>query len=81
MHAALKSVTERLPHVRHLAEVLFARDEDFREMCDEYQVCSDTLTRMENSGGKSAALRSEYTALRLRIEGELLRYMAEHSDK
>ena len=78
MHSALKFVTERLPHVEERAALLYESDEDFRELCDEYGVCSETAMRMESDPRSNAALRNEYATLRLRLEGELLRYLAEH---
>ena len=52
----------------------------FRELCDEYHVCSETAARMEGAAGAKRAIRDEYVALRLRLEGELLRYMSEHDE-
>jgi hypothetical protein len=80
MHSALRLVGERLPHVREQVVRLFERDEVFRELCDEYQTCSETAARMESAAGASPALRDEYVALRLRLESEMLRYLLEHPD-
>jgi hypothetical protein len=77
MHPALKLVSERLPNVRHQAAQLFESDEVFRELCDEYQMCSETVTRIEGTPAADEALRREYVALSLRLEGELLRYLTE----
>lgn len=78
MHPALKLVSDRLPNVRHHAALLFDGDEDFRELCDEYQACSETVMRIEGTPDADEALRREYVALRLRLEAELLRYLTEH---
>jgi len=78
MNPALRLVAERLPHVREQAGLMFERDEDFRELCDEYQMCSETLDRMEGETTANRAVRDEYGALKLRLEAELLRYLAEH---
>jgi hypothetical protein len=80
MHPALKFVSERLPNVEEQASLLFETDEDFRELCDEYRMCSETVVRMENRSDTAAALRKEYAALQLRLEAELLRYLAERPD-
>jgi hypothetical protein len=72
-------VRERLPHVQEEAGRLFDRDETFRELCEEYQVCSEAAARLEDRQAEEA-LQKEYAALRLRIEGELLRYLVEHPD-
>jgi hypothetical protein len=80
MRSALRLVGERLPHVRGQVARLFERDEVFRDLCDEYEACSETAARMESAAGASPALRDEYAALRLRLEAELLRYLMEHPD-
>jgi hypothetical protein len=77
MNAALRLVRERLPNVRDQAGHLFESDEMFRELCEEYQMCTEAASRMEGERA-SAALQKEYAALRLRLEGELLRYLQEH---
>ena len=79
MHPALKLVSERLPNVRAQAARLFDSDEVFRELCDEYQMCSETVMRIEAAPTTDGALQREYAALRLRLEGELLRYLSEQS--
>ena len=78
MHSALKLVSERLPQLRELAAVLFERDEAFREMCDEYQLCHEA--QVSGAASRAKAVREEYVALGLRLEGELLRYLAEHTE-
>ena len=78
MQSALKLVVQRLPHVGDQAMVLFQNDEVFRDLCDEYQMCDETLMRFETRSG-SESLRREYVALRLRLEGELLRYFSGHA--
>jgi hypothetical protein len=80
MHPALQFVSERLPNVREQASHLFENDEDFRELCDEYRMCSETVARMESGLDNAVSLRKEYAALQLRLEAELLRYLAERPD-
>ena len=70
-----------MPNVRERAARLFDRDEAFRELCDEYRVCNETAVRMRTAAEADAALRNEYMALRLRLEAELLRYVAENRDE
>jgi hypothetical protein len=66
---------ERFPNVRDEAQRLFARDEAFRELCEEYEVCTRAAERLDGAQLEEAPLRREYAALRLRLEGELLRYL------
>jgi hypothetical protein len=79
MHPALSWVTERLPNLREKVTRFFDQSEDFRELCEEYQACCEALARLA-SPGSNEALRREYLALRLRLEGEILRYVAEHPE-
>ena len=68
---------ERFPHVRAASLQLLERHETFRELCEEYEACNEAAERFAQSGS-DAALLEEYSALRLRLEGELLRYISEH---
>jgi len=80
MNPALRLVSDRLPQVQESARELYERDEVFREMCDEYQLCHETQARMVGAVGRAAAVREEYVALGLRLEAEMLRYLAEHAE-
>ena len=77
MIACMRLVTERFPNVQEDAKQLFARDEAFRELCEEYEACTQAAERLEGRL-EQEPLRREYGALRLRLEGELLRYLQEH---
>jgi len=76
--ACMKLLLERFPHVQALALKRCERQDSFRELCEEYWACSEVLARLERPGAEES-LRSEYGALRLRLEGELLRHIAEQS--
>ena len=67
---------ERFPHVQSVSLTLLHRNEAFRDLCEEYEVCSCTCERLERTN-EDEALRREYSALRLRLEGELLRFIDE----
>jgi hypothetical protein len=68
---------DRFPHVREASERLLSDSEAFRELCEEHQACTEAIEQLEQSG-TSAGLLTEYQALRLRLEGELLRCIAAH---
>ena len=72
---SLRCVKERFPPLGEQAAQLFDDDESFRELCEEYEACSQTVVRLEDRGPSAQALRNEYKALLLRLEGELLRYL------
>ena len=81
MHPSLKLVSDRFRQVRDRAMLLFERDLDFRDLCDEYEACVATMTRLQFDGPSSEGMRKEYAALLLMLDRELLRYMEEHSDR
>lgn len=72
----MRLVIERFPDVRTEAQQLFARDEAFRELCEEYEMCTQAAGRLGSP--EQVSLRREYTALTLRLEGELLRFIEEY---
>ena len=74
---SVQLLIERFPHVHAVALRLLDQHEAFRDLLEEYEVCSDVVERLSRTGAGSAMFK-EYTALRLRLEGELLRYIAEH---
>jgi hypothetical protein len=73
----LDLLRERFPHIDGISLQLLERDATFRELCEEYAACTEAVERLTHSGSDPAMLR-EYGALRLRVEGELLGYLAEH---
>ena len=76
----MKLLLDRFPHVQALALKRCEKQDSFRELCEEYLSCTQVLDRLERPGAEQS-LRSEYGALRLRLEGELLRYIAEQSSR
>jgi hypothetical protein len=78
--ACMKLLLERFPHVQALALKRCEKQDSFRELCEEYWACSQVLARLERPDAEES-LRTEYGALRLRLEGELLRYIAEQSSR
>jgi hypothetical protein len=65
---SLTLVIEHFPDLRNEVTCLFARDDVFRELCEDYESCSQALARQESN----EVFRREYAALRLRLETELL---------
>jgi hypothetical protein len=77
LRGCVKLLLERFPHIRAASLQLLERHETFNELCEEYEACNEAAERFARSGS-DAALLEEYNALRLRLEGELLRYISEH---
>jgi hypothetical protein len=75
LREVLDLLRERFPHINGLSLRLLERDETFRELCEEYVVCTEVVERLTRSGSDEA-MRREYSALRLRVERELLDYIS-----
>ena len=73
MTPSLQRVSDQFPHLRERVACLFERDEIFRELCEDYEACARALSQQERNDD----LRREYSALRLRLETELLGYLQE----
>ena len=73
-----KLLLERFPYIRTVSLDLLRRHETFRDMCEEYELCTAACQRLEHSHADQA-LHKEYCALRLRLESELLRYVEENA--
>jgi hypothetical protein len=68
---------QRFPHVQVVSLRLLMQHEAFRELCEEYEVCTRTAENLARSGSGEPILR-EYKALLLRLEAELLGYISQH---
>jgi hypothetical protein len=77
MNPVLRRTCDRFPLLREQAVVRFATDETFRDMCEDYDTCAETLAHLESSASPPDGMRAEYAALLLRIERELLRHLEE----
>ena len=76
--AQVKSLVQRFPNVDVSALQALERNWTFRELCDEYEACLDAVAHAPAS---DEGIQKEYVALQLRLEGELLRYLAESSSR
>jgi hypothetical protein len=79
--ASLTLLRERLPQISKDLARLFARDEDFRDLCGEYEACAATLARLDAKDPSLEPMRNEYRSLQLRLEGELLRYLEDRQPR
>jgi hypothetical protein len=75
MVSCLELVKEQFPHLKERVVSLFEHDPIFRELCEDYEACTVTLSRKP----PSEALQREYQALSLRLEYELLRHLQERN--
>jgi hypothetical protein len=77
MRECVKLLLVRFPHISPVTFRRLQMQETFRELCEEYVACVRSVERLAGTGPDDA-LRAEYGALSLRLEGEMLRYIAEH---
>jgi hypothetical protein len=77
MSPALSLLIKRLCSVEEQIKQVYEEDEVFRDLCEDYLACTLTVDRMHATGKAGDAIRTEYIALQLRLEGEVLRYLAE----
>ena len=80
MYPCLRIVSERFPLLRERLARRFSLEESFRELCEDYETCAETLARFESGGPGAEGLRHEYAALLLRLEHEVLRNLREHPE-
>lgn len=79
MTPALSLLIKRLSSVEEQVKQVYAEDEVFRDLCEDYLACTLTVDRMQAADKADGAIRTEYVALQLRLEGEVLRYLAERN--
>jgi hypothetical protein len=77
MTPALSLLIKRLSSVEEQIRQVYEEDEVFRDLCEDYLACTLTVDRMQATGTAGEPIRTEYVALQLRLEGEVLRYLAE----
>lgn len=73
---SLFQVAERFSAHRNAIERLFKADENFQTLCEDYQLCAETLERWNKSTSKAApAYRREYAELLGELESEISAYL------
>jgi hypothetical protein len=81
MHPSLRVLTERFHRqIQERSTRLFEQDPGFRDICEEYVACVETLARLDAEAASPEWQRNEYAALLRWLERELRRYLDEHQD-
>ena len=75
MKVKLRYVIQRFPNLRKQVEQMYAVNEDFRSLCEDYQLCVSTLHRWRTGRDKNQELMEEYWTLRKELEKEVLRFL------
>jgi len=61
-----------------VAELIRSRsvmDEDLRELCEDYRLARETLTRMKQQRPRRTAEIAEYTSLAADLENEIIQHL------
>ncbi len=65
-------VMKQFPDNKVAIKRLFAESENFRSVCEDYQICSEALRHWNQSVSEEAtARREEYAAILRDLEGEI----------
>jgi len=70
-------VHQLFPHMRRVLDRALNESEPFRDLVEEYGVCTEVLERQQHRAEPQAR---EYAALRLRLESEILQYLSDYVD-
>ena len=72
-------VHDLFPHMRTVLDRVLEESESFRDLVEEYGLCTEVLEQPTQHGRPNPPVK-EYAALRLRLEGELLQYLRDYTD-
>ncbi|KPK43149.1 MAG: hypothetical protein AMK74_07335 [Nitrospira bacterium SM23_35] len=74
----MRFVIDTFPQYRKKIEILYKSSGNFKELCDDYDMCNKTLESWNKSRKKEApARRIEYGELLRRLEEEIHQYLIE----
>jgi hypothetical protein len=73
----VENVHRLFPHMRRVLDRALHDSEPFRDLVEEYGVCTEVLERQQFRTEPQAR---EYAALRLRLESEILQYLSDYVD-
>ena len=69
-------IRERFPDKIQIIDQLMAEDPEFRDTCEDYDVCVNALRYWSNSTEPEAEIRvNEYRNLAQQIEDEVIEYL------
>jgi hypothetical protein len=71
----LTAAMVRLVDVAELIKARSASDEALRDLCDDYRLARETLTRLRKAKPRQAAGIAEYSTLVSELEDEIIRHL------
>ena len=75
MNKALEYILEKYPDHRHKIMALYAADEDFRALCEDYLISTTSLEEYRNIAIKDREVESEYTQVCIELDKEIIQVL------
>jgi len=73
-------VMSKFPDQKDAIKSLFLKNNNFQEICGDYQKCTEAIEYWRQSTRENSALRAdEYVALLMELEEEICEYLVERS--
>jgi hypothetical protein len=73
LHTDLFAVINRFPDREEMSKKLFAKNENFKAVCEDYRKCTEALHYWDLSDSEeSSERRADYSALLQELEAEIL---------
>ena len=71
----LKMVIRRFPEQANWLTTLFNKDENFREVCEDYFLCHEAINKIIITNKKKGAILKKYKFAMKELEKEMLIYL------
>lgn len=71
----LDHMMQRFPTYRGLIQSLYAGNDDFKAVCDDYWQCSSNIEKIRSEQAYDNRLLSRYHLLQLELESEALKIL------
>ena len=72
---ALSAVITKFPGKARTLEILFQKDEDFREICEDFYLCKEAINKIIITDTRKRKILKEYKHALEELEMEMLVYM------
>lgn len=71
----LSAVITRFPGKAKTLEILFQKDEDFREICEDFYLCKEVINKIIITDARKNKVLKDYKDALKELELEMLAYM------
>ena len=73
MYKKIDSIIQLFPDFEKKIDFLYQSDENFRELCSDYMLCTSMVQQRKNEINKNAAEIAEFEDLQRNLEAEILK--------